>query len=135
VSCSDVGSRGQPNQGTIAFVFTFTGGFRLLFLDSAGPITEAERQLMRRIKRTDVAIIAYQGQYLAEAQIAVTLPLIKLFRPRLYIPAHHHALAGYFPDLGMEPLFMAIRDELPGTKTIAPLYRMPICLNVETTTR
>jgi hypothetical protein len=121
---------GVGTEGTIAFLFTFTGGLRLLFLDSAGPITDAERQLMRRIKRTDVAIIAYQGQYLAEAQMAVTLPLIKLFRPRLYIPAHHDALAGYFPDLGVEPLFMAIRDQLPGTTTIAPLYRTPICLSV-----
>lgn len=116
-------------EGTIAYLFTFTGGLRLLFLDSAGPITEAERQLMRRIKQTDVAIIAYQGQYLAEAQMAVTLPLIKLFRPRLYIPTHHDALAGYFPDLGVEPLLMAIRDQVPGTSTIAPLYRTPICLN------
>jgi hypothetical protein len=40
------------------------------------------------------------------------------------------ALAGYFPDLGVEPLFMAVREELPGTKTIAPLYRTPICLKV-----
>ena len=119
-------------EGTLAFVFTFKSGFRLLFLDSAGPITEAERQLMRRIEQTDVAIVAYQGQYLAEKQMAITLPLIKLFRPRIYIPAHHDALAGYFPDLGIEPLFMAIRDELPGTRTIAPLYRAPICLSVQT---
>lgn len=118
-------------QGTLAFLFTFKSGFRLLFLDSAGPITEAEKQLMHQVKQIDVAIIAYQGQYLAETQMAVTLPLIKLFRPRLYIAAHHDALAGYFPDLGVEPLFMAIRDELPGTETIAPLYRTPICLSVE----
>jgi L-ascorbate metabolism protein UlaG (beta-lactamase superfamily) len=117
-------------EGTIAYLFTFTGGLRLVFLDSAGPITEAEQRLMRRIKQTDVAIIAYQGQYLAGPQMAVTLPLIKLFRPRLYIPTHHDALAGYFPDLGVEPLFMAIRDQLPGTTTISPLYRTPICLNV-----
>jgi hypothetical protein len=76
-----------------------------------------------------VAIIAYQGQYLAEAQMAVTLPLIRLFRPNLYIPTHHDALAGYFPDLGVEPLFMAIRDQLPGTVTIAPLYLTAICLD------
>lgn len=123
---------GVRTQGTLAFVFTFKSGFRLLFLDSAGPITEAERQLMRRIKQTDVAIVAYQGQYLAQTQMAITLPLIKLFRPRIYIPAHHDALAGYFPDLGVEPLFMAIRDELPGTSTVAPLYRTPICLSVQT---
>jgi len=121
---------GVRTQGTLAFLFTFKSGFRLLFLDSAGPVTESERQLMRRIGETDVAIIAYQGQYLAQAQMAVTLPLIKLFRPRLYIPAHHDALAGYFPDLGVEPLLTAVREELPGTKTIAPLYRSPICISI-----
>ena len=83
---------------------------------------------MARIGRTDVAIVAYQGQYLAERQVAVTLPLVKLFQPALYLSAHHDALAGLFLDIGLEPLLMAIRDELPGTATMTPLYRTPICL-------
>jgi L-ascorbate metabolism protein UlaG (beta-lactamase superfamily) len=117
------------SEGTLAYLLTFETGFRLLWLDSAGPITEEERALMARIGRTDVAIIAYQGQYLAERQVAATLPLVRLFQPTLYLPAHHDALAGLFLDIGVEPLLMAIRDEVPGTATMTPLYRTPICLS------
>ena len=116
-------------EGTLAYVITLDTGFRLIWLDSAGPITEEERTLMARIGRTDMAIVAYQGQYLAERQVATTLPLVKLFRPGLYLPAHHDELAGLFLDIGVEPLLMAIRDELPETKAIAPLYRTPVCLS------
>jgi len=115
-------------EGTIAYLIAFDSGLTLLWLDSAGPITEAERALMARVGRTDIAIIAYQGQYLSKNQVSVTLPLIQLFRPALFIPSHHDALPGYFLDLGVEPLFEALRDQLPATKSIAPLYRTPICV-------
>lgn len=118
-------------EGTIAYLFTFDGGFRLIYLDSAGPITDAEREVMARIGRSDVAIVAYQGQYVAQAQVAATLPLVKLFKPDLYLPAHHDEIAGLFLDLGLEPLFMAIREQLPGTKMVAPLYLSPVCVNVD----
>ena len=116
-------------EGTLAYLITFDSGLRLLWLDSAGPITEEERRLMARIGRTDVAIVAYQGQYLAERQVAATLPLVELFHPGMYLPAHHDALAGLFLDIGVEPLLMAIRDQLPGTTTMAPLYRTPVCVS------
>jgi L-ascorbate metabolism protein UlaG (beta-lactamase superfamily) len=117
-------------QGTIAYLFTFDSGFRLLFLDSAGPITEEERAVMAKIGRTDVAIVAYQGQYVARAQIAVTLPLLQLFRPATFIPAHHDEIAGLFLDLGLEPLLLALRERLPSTRTISPLYLTPICFSL-----
>jgi hypothetical protein len=56
------------------------------------------------------------------------MPLIKLFNPKLYLPAHHDALFGKWLDLGVEPLFTALRDEMKGTKILAPLYRSPICI-------
>ena len=116
-------------EGTVAYLLKFDNGFRLIWLDSAGPITQEERRLMERIGGVDVAIVAYQGQFLARRQVATTLPLVSLFHPRLYLPAHHDELAGLFPDLGIEPLLMAIRDELPGTRAMAPLYRSPVCLS------
>jgi hypothetical protein len=116
-------------EGTIGYLVTLDTGLRILWLDSAGPITDAERELMRRIGGVDVAIVAYQGRFLARPQVATTLPLVRLFRPRIYLPAHHDAIAGLFPDLGVEPLFQAIRDSLPGIRTIAPLYRTPVCLD------
>jgi L-ascorbate metabolism protein UlaG (beta-lactamase superfamily) len=120
------------SEGTLAYLLTFDTGFRLIWLDSAGPITAEERSLMGRIGLTDVAIVAYQGQYLAEHQVTTTLPLVKLFRPRLYLPAHHDKLAGLFLDLGVEPLLMALRDELPATRAMMPLYRSPLCLSALT---
>ncbi|MBK4737786.1 MBL fold metallo-hydrolase [Noviherbaspirillum pedocola] len=118
-------------EGTIAYLFTFDNGFKLIYRNSAGPITDTERAAMARIGGTDVAIVAYIGQYAAERQIAATLPIVKLYNPRLYLPAHHDEIAGTFLDIGTEPMFMAIRDQMPGTKSLSPLYREPVCINVD----
>lgn len=131
---ADVARRGTNDarvqtEGTIAYLFTFDGGFRLMFLDSAGPITDAERGVMNRIRTTDLAFVAYQGFYTADRQIAATLPLIKLFRPAIFMPTHHDEIAGVWLDMAMYPLFMRIRDELPDTRAISPLYRTPVCIN------
>jgi len=118
-------------EGTIAYLFTFDNGFRLIFRNSAGPITDAERAVVKRIGgKTDVAIVGYIGQYIAKRQIAATLPIIQLYNPRLYLPAHHDEIAGTFVDIGLEPLFMAIQEQLPGTSFLSPLYREPVCLDI-----
>jgi L-ascorbate metabolism protein UlaG (beta-lactamase superfamily) len=117
-------------EGTIAYLFTFDNGFKLVFRNSAGPITDAERAVAKRIGRTDVAIVGYIGQYIAKRQIAATLPIIQLYNPRLYLPAHHDEIAGTFVDIGLEPLFMAIQEQLPGTSFLSPLYREPVCLDI-----
>lgn len=71
------------------------------------------------------------GQYVAARQIASTLPIVQLYNPKLYLPAHHDEIAGTFVDIGTEPMFMAIRDTMPDTKSLSPLYREPVCINVE----
>lgn len=119
-------------EGTIAFLFTFDSGYKFLFLDSAGAVTEGERKVMSRIGSTDIASVAYQGMGLPRYQIGATMPLVKAFNPAIFIPNHHDEIAGQFPDLATYPLFMAIRDELPRTKTIDPLYRTPMCFNTVT---
>jgi L-ascorbate metabolism protein UlaG (beta-lactamase superfamily) len=122
-------------KGTIAFGFTFDTGFKLLWLDSAGPVTDGDRALAQKLGPVDVAIIAYQGHPVAEVQIPYTLDLVKLFKPRMYLPAHHDEIFGTFVDLGIEPLFEAIQDALPATKTLAPLHRRPICLDISKAAR
>jgi L-ascorbate metabolism protein UlaG (beta-lactamase superfamily) len=117
-------------EGTIAYLFTFESGFKLVFRNSAGPITDAERAVAKRIGRADVAIVGYIGQYVAKRQLAATLPIIQLYNPRLYLPAHHDEIAGTFVDIGLEPLFMAIEEQLPGTSFLSPLYREPVCVDV-----
>jgi L-ascorbate metabolism protein UlaG (beta-lactamase superfamily) len=116
--------------GTMAYAFTFDTGFKLLWLDSAGPITDGDRALAQKLGPVDMAIIAYQGHPVAETQIPVTLELVKLFRPRIFLPAHHDEIFGAFVDLGVEPLFEAIQQALPGTQTLAPLHRHAMCFDI-----
>jgi L-ascorbate metabolism protein UlaG (beta-lactamase superfamily) len=117
-------------QGTIAYAFTFDTGFKLVWVNSAGPVTDGDRALAQKLGPVDIAIIAYQGHPVAETQIPFTLDLVKLFRPRIYLPAHHDEIFGTFVDLGVEPLFEAIQDALPRTRTIAPLHRRPMCFDI-----
>lgn len=119
-------------EGTMAYLFTFDGGFRLIFRDSAGPISDAEREAMNRIGSTDLAFVAYKGFYTAERQIAESFPLIKHYRPAIFVLTHHDEIAGTWLDMAMYPLFMRIRDELPETRSVSPLYRTPICINTRT---
>ncbi|TMA70983.1 MAG: hypothetical protein E6J67_23755 [Deltaproteobacteria bacterium] len=116
--------------GTIAYLLTFDSGFRLIWLDSAGPITQAEIDLMKRIGRTDVAIVAYVGHYVQETQIPVTMALVQLFNPRFYLPGHHDEIRDIFLDLGTEPLFLTLRDEAR-VEPISLLYRGAACFNVK----
>jgi len=117
-------------EGTIAYLFTFDNGFRLLYRNSAGPITDAEIGLMQQISDTDLAIIAYQGHVVAESQTAVTVPLVELYKPSIYVPTHHDTIAGSFIDQATEPLFLAIRDVRPETRSVSPLYRTPVTVNM-----
>src|SRR5579871_149130 len=117
-------------KGTIAYGFTFDTGFKLVWIDSAGPVTDGVRALAQKLSPVDIAIVAYQGHPVAQTQIPVTLELVKQFRPRIFMPAHHDQIFGTFVDLGVEPLFEAIEDSLPGTQTIAPLHQRPHCFDI-----
>jgi L-ascorbate metabolism protein UlaG (beta-lactamase superfamily) len=117
-------------KGTIAYGFTFDTGFKLVWIDSAGPVTDGVRALAQKLGPVDIAIVAYQGHPVAQTQIPVTLELVKQFRPRIFMPAHHDQIFGTFIDLGVEPLFEAIQDALPGTQTIAPLHQRPQCFDI-----
>jgi L-ascorbate metabolism protein UlaG (beta-lactamase superfamily) len=118
-------------EGTLAYLFTFPSGFKLIVRNSAGPITEAEKATLKRIgEKTDVAIVPYMGQYVAQRQLAASLPIAKLYNAKVYLPAHHDELLPLFPDIGIEPLLMAIRDSVPGARAYSPLYREPVCFSV-----
>jgi L-ascorbate metabolism protein UlaG (beta-lactamase superfamily) len=117
-------------KGTIAYAFTFDTGYKVVWIDSAGPVTDGVRALAQKLGPVDIAIVAYQGHPVAQTQIPVTLELVKQFRPRIFMPAHHDQIFGTFVDLGVEPLFEAIADALPGTQTIAPLHRRPNCFDI-----
>jgi L-ascorbate metabolism protein UlaG (beta-lactamase superfamily) len=115
-------------EGTLAYALVFPSGFKAVLIGSAGPITPGVRALADKLGPVDVAIVAYQVHAVADTQIDYTWPFIALFRPKLFLPAHHDSAPPAWVDLGLEPLFDRIRAEMPGTTFLAPLYRSPICI-------
>ena len=130
-----IGARGSRDpklatEGTIAYLFTFDDSYRLYYQDSAGPITDPQRELAKLIAPVDTGLFAYQGFFLSRNQVDATMPLVRLFEPRILLPTHHDESGGGFADMASEPLFMAVRDEFPETRGIASLYRTPVCINI-----
>jgi len=115
-------------EGTLAYGLVFPEGFKAVLIGSSGPITPGVRALAEKLGPVDVAIVAYQVHAVADTQISYTWPFIELFKPKLFLPAHHDAAPPAWVDLGLEPLFDRIRADLPGTAFLAPLYRSPICV-------
>jgi L-ascorbate metabolism protein UlaG (beta-lactamase superfamily) len=127
-------SRGSsdPNivaQGTMGFTLTLASGFTIVWFDSVGGILPEEQALAAQLgSNVDVALFPYTPHPIAETQISYTMPHIALFKPKLYLPTHHDHIWGAWLDNGLQPLFMKIRDEQPGTSFTAPLYRSAICI-------
>ncbi|HEV2387433.1 MAG TPA: MBL fold metallo-hydrolase [Candidatus Acidoferrales bacterium] len=123
------------HRGTIAYALTFESGFRLVFRDSPGEISDGERKLAASLHanggRVDLAILGYQGPGPSWVMTHVALPMVKLYNPRIFLPGHQDA-DGRFPALALTPLFLAFRDQMPTTRGIAPLYRSPICVDTKT---
>jgi L-ascorbate metabolism protein UlaG (beta-lactamase superfamily) len=115
-------------EGTLAYGLVFPSGFKAVLIGSAGPITPGVRALAEKLGPVDVAAVAYQVHAVADTQIDYTWPFIELFKPKLFLPAHHDAAPPTWVDLGLEPLFSKIRAEMPDTAFLAPLYRSPICV-------
>src|SRR5215467_10767343 len=115
-------------EGTLAYGLVFPSGFKAVLVGSAGPITPGVRTLAEKLGPVDVAIVAYQVHAVADTQIDYTWPFIELFKPKLFLSAHHDAAPPAWVDLGLEPLFDKIRAEMPDTAFLAPLYRSPVCI-------
>ena len=116
-------------EGTIAYFFTFASGFTAFYTDSAGPTTEAEKKIMQGRTGIDLGFIPYYGGELA---IPITMEYIRLFKPAVMLPTHHDGHRNRMLDMPMGPLNLAIRDEFPKSKAIAPLLRTPVCVNTVT---
>jgi hypothetical protein len=122
-------------EGTMGFTFTFTNGFTIVWFDSVGNPNPEERHLASVLAPVDVAIFPWTPHPISETQLAYTIQHLQLFRPRLYLPDHHDSIWGVWLDNGLAPLFMKIRDDLPGTAFTEPLYRSAICVNTSGTAR
>ncbi|MBI4885865.1 MAG: hypothetical protein HY824_02120 [Acidobacteria bacterium] len=116
-------------EGTIAYFLAFDNGFTIFYTDSAGPTTDAERRIMQGRPNVDIGFIPYYGGELA---IPITMDYIRLFKPHVMLPTHHDGHRNRMLDMPMGPLGLAIRDEFPRTTAIAPLLRVPVCINTAT---
>jgi L-ascorbate metabolism protein UlaG (beta-lactamase superfamily) len=124
-------------EGTIAYLFTFDSGYRMMWLDSGGPITTYLQDVMGRVRSTNLAIASYTLQGIPELQIPVTMALVNLFKPELFIPCHHDEIIllpfnAVIPDMATEPLRLTIRETMPQARSLAPLYRAPVVVNTRT---
>ncbi len=117
-------------EGTIAFLFTFDSGFRLMFRNSGGAVTEYERAAMQRAGRVDVALVAVSASYVQELTVKQALEHARTYRPEVYIPGHHDGSNNnlWRPT---EPLFQALKDDDPAIITVSRSYREPVCFDTE----
>lgn len=117
-------------EGTIAYLITLDNGFRIMFRDSGGTITNYEKAAMERIGRVDVALVAVSASYLHTLTAQRALEHVRAYKPDVFIPGHHDA-----PFNGLwratEPLFQALKDDNPNIVTISRGYREPICFDTE----
>lgn len=117
-------------EGTIAFLITLDNGFRIMFRDSGGTVTDYEKAAMQRIGRVDVALVAVSASFLHTLTAQRALEHMRAYKPDVYIPGHHDAS---FNGLwrATEPLFQALKDENPNIITVSRGYREPNCFDTE----
>ena len=127
--------------GTIIYVVTFDGGFRLVYSDTAGVLSGGERVLAESIHagggKIDLAILGYlDGGFSVSRAIRNILNRVKVWEPSILLPSHFHdgdlVYPIPMPEMPTAPLLEALRDEIPNTRGIGPLFRSPICVNTKT---
>jgi hypothetical protein len=117
-------------EATMCVVFEI-GDFKLVFRDSAGPISAEEHHYFDSIGGVDAAIVGFIGRTLMRRQLDErTLPLIQRYQPKVLLAAHHDDLYPVFLDMATEPLRMAVSHVLPDTTTVAPVYLEPVHINI-----
>jgi L-ascorbate metabolism protein UlaG (beta-lactamase superfamily) len=117
-------------EGTLAFLITLDNGFRIMFRDSGGRITDYEKAAMERIGGVDVALVAVSASFIQELTVQRALEHARTYRPDVYIPSHHDAS---FNNLwrATEPLFQALKADNPKLITVSRNYREPVCFDTE----
>ena len=115
-------------EGTIAYLITLDTGFRLMYRDSGGRVTDEEKAAMARAGRVDVALVAVAADILNTLTAQRALEHVRTYKPDVFIPAHHDAA---FNDLWRptEPIFQAIKEENPSIVTVSRGYREPVCFD------
>jgi len=115
--------------GTIAYLITLDDGFRVMYRDSGGRVTDEEKTVMVRAGGVDLALVAISADFLVAPTTRHALEHALLYKPTVYMPAHHDAAySGHTPLWrATEPVFQTLKDAIPGLVTVSRGYREPIC--------
>lgn len=121
------------DQGTIAYIITFDDGFRVVYRDSGGHVTDYEKQAFAKSPGVDLALVALSADYLNPLVAAQALEHERLYKPDVFMPAHHDAgFSGHTPLWrATEPVFQALKDADPHLTTVSREYREPTCFDTE----
>ena len=121
-------------EGTLAYLITLDNGFRIIYRDSAGRITDYERAAMEKVGRVDLALTAVSGDYINPLMVKQALEYMAVYKPDVVMPAHHDAPDQYGHVAqwrATEPLFQAMKDRNPSIVTMSRQYREPVCFNTD----
>jgi L-ascorbate metabolism protein UlaG (beta-lactamase superfamily) len=120
-------------EGTIAYLITLDDGFRILYRDSGGHVTEYEKAAMAKLPGVDLAIVAVSADFLNPLTAQQGLEHMRLYRPDVYMPAHHDAgFSGHTPMWrATEPVFQALKDANSALVTVSREYREPTCFDTD----
>lgn len=120
-------------EGTIAYIITFDDGFRIVYRDSGGHLTDYEKAAFKDSPGVDLAIVALSADYFEPLVAAQALEHEKLYKPDVFMPAHHDAaFSGHTPLWrATEPVFQALKDADPLLVTVSREYREPTCFDTE----
>jgi len=120
-------------EGTIAYLITLDSGFRIMYRDSGGRVTDQEKAVMARTGSVDLALVAVAADYLMPLTARQALEHMRLYKPEVYMPAHHDAPIDGRRSLwrATEPLFQALKDDNPSLVTVSHGYREPVCFNTD----
>jgi L-ascorbate metabolism protein UlaG (beta-lactamase superfamily) len=119
------------DEGTIAYLITFDDGFRVMYRDSGGRVTDYEKAAMNKLPGVDLALVALSADILNGPTEQQALEHMRLYKPDVFMPAHHDgALRGHMPLWrATEPVFQALKDENPKIVTVSTGYREPTCFD------
>jgi L-ascorbate metabolism protein UlaG (beta-lactamase superfamily) len=118
-------------EGTMCLVIDIDG-YRIVYRDSGGPVSDEERAFFSANPGCDLAIVGFVGRPLVRRQLKeATMPLVETYQPKIVMPCHHDDLYPVFIDMATEPLKMRVHEELPAASTVQPVYVEPVTVGLK----
>jgi L-ascorbate metabolism protein UlaG (beta-lactamase superfamily) len=119
-------------EGTMCLVIDIDG-YRIVYRDSGGPVSDEERAFFAASPGCDLAIVGFVGRPLVRRQLKeATMPLVETYQPKIVMPCHHDDLYPVFIDMATEPLKMRVHEQLPAASTVQPVYVEPVTVGLKT---